>query len=60
MIYDVGMELVPGKFLHIADTLFRAYSALISETTDLDQEAVLIIHTQYSNLCATSDKLKEI
>ena len=60
MIYDVGIKFVPGKFLHIADTLSRAFSALISETTDLDQEAVLIIHTEYSNLSATSDNLKEI
>ena len=60
MIYDVRIEFVPGKFVHIADTLSRAYSALISETIDLDEEAVLIIHTQYSNLSATSDKLKEI
>ena len=60
MKYDVQIEFVPGKFLHIADTLSRAHSPLISETTDLDEEAVLMIHTLYSNLSATPDKLKKI
>ena len=60
MKYDVQIEFVPGKFLHIADTLSRAHSPLISETTDLDEEVVLMIHPLYSNLSATPDKLKEI
>ena len=54
------IAFVPGKFLHTADTLSRAHSPLISETTDLDKEAVFMIHTRYSNLSATPDKLKEI
>ena len=34
MKYYMQTEFVPGKFLHIADTLSRAHSPLISETTD--------------------------
>ena len=60
MKYDVRIEFVPGNFFHIAYTLSRAYSPLISETTDLAEEAVLMIHTLYSNLSATPHKLKEI
>ena len=54
------IEFFPGKFLHITDTLSRACSLFISETTDLDEEALFLIHTLYSNLSATPDKWKEI
>ena len=60
MKYDVRIEFLPGKFLHIADTLSRAHSPLISETTDLDEGVVLMIHKLCSNLSVTPDKTKEI
>ena len=61
MKYDVWIEFVPGKFLHIADTLSKTHSPLISETTDLDEEVVLMMHnTLHSNLFATPTKPKEL
>ena len=57
---DMRIEFVPGKFLHISDTLSRAHSPLISKTADLDEEAVLMNHILFSNLFATPDKLKEM
>ena len=59
MKYDMQIEFFPGKFLHITDTLSTACSLFISETTDLDEEALFLIHTLYSNLSATPDKWKE-
>ena len=55
MKHDMQIEFVPGKFLHIAETSSRAHSPLISKTTDLDEKAVLMIHTLNSSLSATSD-----
>lgn len=60
MKYDMQIEFFPVKFPHITDTLSRACSLFISEATDLDEEAVFLIHTLYSNLSATPDKRKEI
>ena len=55
MKHDMQIEFVPGNFLHIAETSSRAHSPLISKTTDLDEKAVLMIHTLNSSLSATSD-----
>ena len=55
MKHDMQIEFVPGNFLHIAETSSRAHSPLISQTTDLDEKAVLMIHTLNSILSATSD-----
>lgn len=60
MKYDVRIQFIPGKYLYIADTLSRAHSSSILENSDLHDESVVMIHTVYSNLSATPEKLDEI
>ena len=57
--YDLKIKCVPGKYLHMADTLSRAYLSDIP-TSEIDNDLVQVVHSLITNLPVTTTKLEDI
>ena len=57
--YDLKIKYVSGKYLHMADTLSRAYLPDIP-TSKIDDDLVQVVHSLITNLPVTTNKLEEI
>ena len=58
--YDVRIQFIPGKFLHIADTLSRAPLPSTGDLNTIHDESILMIHTVIKNLSISAKKKEEL
>ena len=56
--YEVNITYVPGKHMHVADTLSRAY--LNEQPTDADLTNDMEVHSLIANLPMTQEKLAQL
>ena len=57
--YDLKIKYAPWKYLHMADTLSRAYLP-DTPTAEIDDDLVQVVHSLIANLPVTTTKLEEI
>ena len=57
--YDLRVQYVPGKLMHAADTLSRAY-VQGQENQELEDDVARVIHTLLANLPVSPHKFDEI
>ena len=55
--YDVNIAYVPGKYMHVADTLERAYLNEQPTDVELNDDIEVVVHTLVANLPMTEEKL---
>ena len=58
--YQVNVDYVPGKELHIADALSRSHLPYSNNDQTISDDSDVMIHTVYSNLPLSSLKKNEI
>nr|XP_047137473.1 uncharacterized protein K02A2.6-like [Hydra vulgaris] len=58
--YQVIVKYVPGKDLHIADSLSRAHLNIFDEDDSLNEDCSVMVHTLVQNLPISTDRLKQL
>ena len=58
--YQVEFEYIPGKELHIADTLSRAHLSTTSKDSELNDECDIMIHTLIQDLPVSAQRLQQL
>ena len=58
--YQVNVEYVPGKYLHIADTLSRSHLPTTDNDDNITEESDVMIHTIAINLPISLIKMTEL
>ena len=57
--YDLVVSYVPGKYLYLADTLYRVYIEGEPDTS-LDEEMSRVVHSLVENTTVSTAKMDEI
>ena len=58
--YIVNVEFLPGKFLHIADTLSRTHLSDIDDDNTITEDFAIMIHTVALNLPISQTKMETL
>ena len=58
--YEVNITYVPGKHMHVADTLSRAYLNEQPTDADLTNDMEVMVHSLIANLPMTQEKLAQM
>ena len=58
--YEVNITYVPGKHIHVGDTLSRAYLNEQLTDADLTNDMEAMVHSLIANLPMTQDKLAKM
>ncbi len=59
--YQLAVKYVPGKFMHVADTLSRAFLPTTTSTAqEIHDDANVMIHTIKESLPVSAEKLQEL
>nr|XP_047122941.1 uncharacterized protein K02A2.6-like [Hydra vulgaris] len=58
--YQVIVKYVPGKDLHIAGSLSRAYLNIFDQDDSLNEDCSIMVHTLVQNLPISTDRLKHL
>ena len=58
--YEVNITYVPGKYMHVADTLSRAHLNEQPPDADLTNDMEVMVHSLIANLPMTQEKLAQM
>ena len=58
--YDIIITYVPGKYMHVADTLSRASLNEKSADSELNDDMEVVVHSLVTNLPLTEEKLVQM
>ena len=58
--YQIVVKYVPGKDLHIADSLSCAHLNTLEKDENLNEDCNVIVHTLVQNLPISTDRLKQL